>query len=90
MPRNEPLLVAASHFWSDALNAFVFGHGIMTITLADVFMMSGLNITSTMNVDELLEKITQRSIDVSVGWMKYVEIHNKVSVPIAETEHRAF
>jgi hypothetical protein len=45
MPRNEPLLIAASHFWSDAVNAFIFGHGPMSMTLADVFMMTGLNIT---------------------------------------------
>lgn len=27
MERNESMLVAASYFWSDALNAFLFGHG---------------------------------------------------------------
>jgi hypothetical protein len=40
MPRNDSLLIAAAHFWSDAINAFVFGHGMMTLTLADVFMMT--------------------------------------------------
>lgn len=44
-PRNDVLLIAAAHFWSDAVNAFIFGHGPMTITLADVFMMTGLRVT---------------------------------------------
>lgn len=43
--RNEPLLAAASYFWSEALNAFLFGHGPMTPTLADVLMLTGLNVT---------------------------------------------
>ena len=46
MERNDSLLIAASYFWSNALNAFVFGHGPMTITLADVYMLTGLTITS--------------------------------------------
>ena len=47
MAKNESLLIAASYFWSDALNAFLFGHGLMTPTLADVFMLTGLDISSS-------------------------------------------
>ena len=36
MEKNDSLLITASYFWSNTLNAFVFGHGPMTITLADV------------------------------------------------------
>ena len=32
MHRNESLLIAASYFWSDTLNAFVFGHGPVSPT----------------------------------------------------------
>jgi hypothetical protein len=39
MARNESMLIAASHFWLDTLNAFFFGHGPMTSTLADVLML---------------------------------------------------
>lgn len=46
MERNEPLVIAASYFWSDALNAFLFGHGPMTPTLADVVLLTGLDISS--------------------------------------------
>ena len=46
MHRNESLLIAASYFWSDTLNAFIFGHGPASPTLADVAMLSGLDISS--------------------------------------------
>jgi hypothetical protein len=46
MPRNECLLIAASYFLSNALNAFLFGHGPMTPTLADVPVLTGLDVSS--------------------------------------------
>jgi hypothetical protein len=45
MSQNESLLIAASYFWSDALNAFLFGHGLMVPTLADVLLLTGLDIS---------------------------------------------
>jgi hypothetical protein len=44
-PKNENLLIAACHFWSNGANAFLFGHGPMSPTLADVYMMTGLKVT---------------------------------------------
>ena len=44
MERNESLLIATSYFWSDTLNAFIFGHGPASPTLADVLMLTGLEI----------------------------------------------
>jgi hypothetical protein len=44
-PKNESLLIAASHFWSNGANAFLFGHGPMSPTLADVYMITGLKVT---------------------------------------------
>ena len=49
MAKNESLLIVASYVWSDALNAFLFGHGPMTPTLADVVMLTGLDISSSDN-----------------------------------------
>jgi len=49
MERNESLLIAALYFWSDTLNAFVFGHGPASPTLADVLMLTGLDISTTDN-----------------------------------------
>ena len=47
MVKNEPMLASASYFWSDAINAFLFGHGPMTPTLLDVMMLTGMNITAS-------------------------------------------
>jgi hypothetical protein len=46
-PKNEDLLIAACHFWSNGVNAFLFGHGPMSPTLADVYMITGLDITGS-------------------------------------------
>jgi hypothetical protein len=46
MSQNESLLIAGSYFWSDALNAFLFGHGLITPTLTNVLLLTGLDISS--------------------------------------------
>jgi hypothetical protein len=46
-PKNEDLLIAACHFWSNGVNAFLFGHGPMSPTLADVYMITGLDISGS-------------------------------------------
>ena len=56
MIRNEPMLISASYFWSDAFNAFMFNHGPMTPTLMDVMMLTGLNIHAPDRSFHLLEK----------------------------------
>jgi hypothetical protein len=43
--KNEPMLRSASYFWSNAFNAFIFGHEPMIVTLADIHMLTGLRIT---------------------------------------------
>ena len=57
MARNESILIAASYFWSDTLNAFLFGHGLMMPTLADVVMLTGLNIYASHSTSGLLGKL---------------------------------
>jgi len=56
MIRNEPMLISASYFWSDAVNAFMFNHGPMTPTLMDVMMLTVLNINAPDRPFRLLEK----------------------------------
>jgi hypothetical protein len=46
-PKNENLLIAACHFWSNDANAFLFGHGPMSPTLADVYMITGPGVAGT-------------------------------------------
>ena len=64
--KNEPMLKSASFFWSDAINAFLFGHGPMTLTLLDVMMLTGLNITASDRAFNFLDpasfKIKTRAI----------------------------
>jgi hypothetical protein len=43
-PKNEDLLIESCHFWSNGVNAFLFGHGPMSPTLADVYMITGLDV----------------------------------------------
>ena len=56
MIRNEPMLISASYFWSDAVNTFMFNHGPMTSTLMDIVMPTGLNINAPDRLFRLLEK----------------------------------
>jgi hypothetical protein len=46
-PKNEDLLIAACHFWSNGVNPFLFGHGPMSPTLADVYMITVLDISGS-------------------------------------------
>jgi hypothetical protein len=48
-PKNENLLIAACPFWSNGVNAFLFGHGPMSPTLADVYMITGLDVTGSVH-----------------------------------------
>jgi hypothetical protein len=91
MPRNESLLIVASYFWSDALNAFLFGHGPMTLTLADVLLLTSLDISSS---DTLFSysgvKPSHRLKTKNVGgWAGYITKHMKDGT-VSDREHVAF
>jgi len=75
MPKNDSLLIAAAHFWSDAINAFVFGHGMMTHTLADVFMMTGLNVTKPVYPFKYKGNSSQKDIKSGVELAKYIQTY---------------
>ena len=84
------LLVSASYFWSDALNAFFFGHGLMTPTLLDILMLTGLNISASNRSYDLLSrtdfKIDTRNIG---GWKGYIDKYFKFG-DVDHREHVAF
>lgn len=91
MKRNESMLIASSYFWSNALNCFVFGHGPMSITLGDIFMLTGLKITgdvSPFKYKELGQK--KQSIKTNGGWKNYIAQHAKSFGSVYETERVAF
>ena len=79
MPKNESLLIAASYFWSDALNAFLFGHGPFTLTLADVLMLTGLDVSASDTLFSLrLAKPSHKLKTKGVGgWLGYINKHAK-------------
>ena len=74
MERNDSLLIAASYFWSNTLNAFIFGHSPMTITLADVHMLTSLRIIGLMQAYELLGVGSKKLAKISdcIGWASYI------------------
>ena len=78
MARNEPMLVSASYFWSDALNTFLFGHGPMTPTLLDVLMLTGLNIHAPDRSYDFLSKASCKLETRNIGaWKGYIEKNSK-------------
>ena len=52
--KNEPMLKSTSYFWSNAFNAFIFGHEPMTVTLADIHMLTGHRITGPLQPYDLV------------------------------------
>jgi len=62
MERNESLLIATSYFWSDTLNAFLFGHGPASPTLADVLMLASLDIASA-DDSHLYDRKPERKVE---------------------------
>jgi hypothetical protein len=78
---------------SNALNAFIFGHGPMTITLADIYMLTGLKITGPMQPYELLSAGSKRLAKISncTRWASYILNHiGDDDSAIDDREHVAF
>jgi len=82
MERNESLLIVASYFWSDTLNAFVFGHGPASPTLADVLMLTGLDVSTTDNSHIFDSK-------PSDGWSGYIQKYRRTG-PVNIKEQTTF
>ena len=90
MVRNEPMLISASYFWSDALNAFMFNHGPMTPTLMDVVMLTGQNIHAPDRSFHLLEKASFKIETKSIGGWKGCIGKNMNTGSVSVREHTAF
>jgi hypothetical protein len=74
-PKNENLLIAACHFWSNSVNAFLFDHGPMSPTLADVYMMTGLDITGSVYPYKYQGSSRQKEVKTEVGYKMYIQKH---------------
>ena len=92
MERNDSLLISVSYFWSNTLNAFVFGHGPMTITLADIYMLTGLRIIGSMQPYDFLSAGSKKLAKISdcTGWTSYILNHIGFGSIVDEREHVAF
>jgi hypothetical protein len=88
-PKNESLLIAACHFWSNGVNAFLFGHGPKSPTLADVYMMTGLDVTGSMYPYKYKSSIRQRGVKTRSGYKQYIQNHMPDG-PLTDVEYRAF
>ena len=90
MERNESLLMAASYFWSDTLNAFVFGHGPASPTLADVLMLTGLDISSA-DDNHLYDRKPERKVETRNigGWSGHIQKYRKTG-RVRQREHAIF
>jgi len=69
MEKNESMMIAAAYFWSDTFKAFMFGHGPASPTLADVLMLTGLDI-STADDGSIFNRKPEHRVDTRniSGW----------------------
>jgi len=78
MERNESLLIVASYFWSDTLNAFVIGHGPAYPTLADVLMLTNLDISTADNTHLFDTKSSAKVETRAIGGLSgYIQKYRK-------------
>lgn len=73
------------------MDAFLFGHGPMMPTLADVFMLTGLNISESDRFFSLPSIATHRIETRQIGgWKGYIRLYSKTSGSVDVKEHYAF
>jgi hypothetical protein len=89
--KNELMLKAACFFWSNSYNAFLFRQGLMSPTLADVHMLTGLNIVGHINPFSLLVKPTAKLDSTKTrGWSQYIINHKADDRSVSGREHTTF
>jgi hypothetical protein len=88
-PKNENLVIAACHFWSNGANAFLFGHGTMSPTLADVYMITGPKVTGSVYPYNYKGSSRQTGVKTGVGYKKYIQKYMS-DAPLSDVEYRAF
>lgn len=90
MAKDKPRLSAASYFWSNTLNVFLFNQGPMTPSLLDITMITRFDISSSANPVSMNTKyqfsFKTRSIG---GWTGFITINMGTS-PVTPKEHAAF
>ena len=84
------MMIAAAYFWSDTLNAFMFGHGPASPSLANVHMLTGLDI-STADDGSLFNRKFDYKVDTRNigGWTEYIQKYRQTG-SIGQREHVIF
>jgi hypothetical protein len=88
-PKNENLLIAACHFWSNGVNAFLFGHGPVSPTLADVYMITGLDVIGSVYPHKYKGSSRQTGVKTGVVYKRYIQKYMSDD-PLSEVEYKAF
>jgi hypothetical protein len=90
MAKDEPMISAATYFWSTAMNTFLFSQGPMTPIFLDIIMITSLDVTSSANLScldaQLNHEFKTRTIG---GWLGY-DAKNMGTGPVSSREHAAF
>ena len=85
------MLRAACFFWSSTYNAFCFRQGPMSPTLADVHMLTGLNIGGQINPFSLLVKPSGKLESMRTGgWSNYITTFKTDKKTVTNKEHTTF
>nr|BAD31349.1 aminotransferase-like protein [Oryza sativa Japonica Group] len=83
--KNEPLMAAATYFWSNTINAFLFNEGPMTPTLIDIIMITRLDVTLSGNRMSMNTKNHFKTKSIG-GWSGYVAAYMG-KWPVTPREH---
>jgi len=90
MEKNESMLIATSYFWSDTFNAFIFGHGLASPTLADVVMPTGVDV-ATADDGQLFGRKAEFKVETRNigGWSWYIQKYQRTG-SVGQREHATF
>jgi hypothetical protein len=78
MQKNESMMIVVAYFWSDTTNTFMFGHGLATPTLANVYMLTGLDISTVDDASIYGRKSGYRVNTRNIGgWTGYIQEYRK-------------
>jgi hypothetical protein len=90
MQKNESMMIVAAYFWSNTTNTFMFGHGLATPTLADVYMLTGLDI-STANEASIYGRKSEYRVNTRniSGWIVYIQEYRRTRT-VGQREHATF
>jgi len=90
MERNESMLIATSYFLSHAFNAFIFVHSLASPTLANVVMLTGLDI-ATADDGQLFGHKAKHNVETRNigGWSGYIQKYQRIG-SVGQREHAIF